>query len=410
MMKLSIIVISLIVVLFTASSNAAATTETESETLSQVREYHLRSEIVNLVEVATSNPNEASKILKKNALSTRTWNYAEQYLILLTKAIIKQSKHQHEDVILLLEEAKTLKQFIVEEQLYLPIFSKGNLMLATSYAAVKDYENAYQNKKEFVNNFDDYSEIKQENKVSQLTEKYEIAHKKEENKLLDDQNKLKERRIGDVNQQQINQQKRFALIFCIILLFVLFFLRQLKVRKKLLVLAQTDSLTGLYNRTALFHKGQKLVKNASRSQLDLSVLLFDIDHFKSINDQFGHTVGDLVLEKIAVLVDETMRARDVFARLSGEEFVAVLPNTDLAQAKAIAVRVMEKISHYNFSKFGIDRNITLSIGVANINDTSAEFDDILHAADLAMYQAKAQGRNQMVSYESIAKDQERRQL
>ena len=71
--------------------------------------------------------------------------------------------------------------------------------------------------------------------------------------------------------------------------------------------------------------------------------------------------------------------------------------------------MLEKIDQYNFSELGLNRNITLSIGVANIKDTNAEFDDILHAADLAMYQAKAQGRNQMVSYESIAKDQERRQ-
>ena len=180
--------------------------------------------------------------------------------------------------------------------------------------------------------------------------------------------------------------------------------------EKLILLATIDPLTLCGNRRALKDKLTDLISDQQRQASVVSLLLLDLDFFKKINDQFGHTVGDLVLEKIAVLVDETMRARDVFSRLSGEEFVAVLPNTDLAQAKAIAVRVMEKISHYNFSKFGIDRNITLSIGVANINDTSAEFDDILHAADLAMYQAKAQGRNQMVSYESIAKDQERRQL
>ena len=235
-------------------------------------------------------------------------------------------------------------------------------------------------------------------------------NKIEANKLLANQNKLKELRIGDVHKQQQDQQKTFLLIFCTILLFVLLFLRQLKVRRKLILLAKTDSLTGLLNRAALFNQGQKLVKIAREQQLELSVLLFDIDYFKLINDEFGHPVGDLVLEKIALLVNETMRSRDIFARLGGEEFVAMLPSTDIDQAKAIAVRVMEKIVQYNFSDLGVNSNITLSIGVANIKDTNAEFDDILHAADLAMYQAKAQGRNQMVSYESIAKDQERRQL
>lgn len=176
-----------------------------------------------------------------------------------------------------------------------------------------------------------------------------------------------------------------------------------------MLLAETDSLTALLNRAALFKKGQKLVKTAKEEQLELSVLLFDIDNFKLINDDYGHSVGDLVLKKIAQLVSETMRSRDVFARLGGEEFVAILPSSDLSHAKAIAVRVLEKVSHYNFSELGVDRNVTLSLGVANIKDTDTEFDDILHAADLAMYQAKAQGRNQIVSYESIVKDQERRQ-
>jgi diguanylate cyclase (GGDEF)-like protein len=152
------------------------------------------------------------------------------------------------------------------------------------------------------------------------------------------------------------------------------------------------------------------MKNAREQNLELSILQVDIDNFKSINDQYGHSVVDLVLTKVAQLVNETMRSRDVFARLGGEEFVATLPSSDHGQAKAIAVRVLEKVSQNNFSDLGVECPITLSIGVANIKDTKTEFDDILHAADLAMYQAKAQGRNQMVSYESVAKDQERRQL
>jgi len=328
----------------------------------------------------------------------------------LIKSKIKQHDQQHKDVITLIEEAKLLRKHIAEKQLELPVFSNAYFVLANSYAAIKDYDNAYQNKKAFVDDYNDYSDATRENTFDELTKKYEVAHKTAANKLLDNQNKLKELRIDDVHKQQQDQQKKFILIFCTILLFVLLFLRQLKVRKKLILLAQTDSLTGLLNRSALFNQGQKLVQTSREQQLDLSVLLFDIDHFKLINDEFGHPVGDLVLEKIAQLVNETMRSRDIFARLGGEEFVAMLPSTDIDQAKAIAVRVMEKIAQYNFSEQGVNSNITLSIGVANIKDTNAEFDDILHAADLAMYQAKAQGRNQMVSYESIAKDQERRQL
>ena len=410
MAKLLIIPLFLIISVICSLSIAASNENDESKILTQVNEFTLREDIVALVELSTSSPIKANEVIQKIVVDTSTFNYAEQYLILLVKAKIKQHEQQHEDVILLIEEAKLLRKHIAENQLDLPFFSNANFVLANSYAAIKDFDNAYQNKKAFVDDYNDYSDAKRESTLDKLTEKYAVADKIEANKLLANQNKLKELRIGDVHKQQQDQQKTFLLIFCTILLFVLLFLRQLKVRRKLILLAKTDSLTGLLNRAALFNQGQKLVKIAREQQLELSVLLFDIDYFKLINDEFGHPVGDLVLEKIALLVNETMRSRDIFARLGGEEFVAMLPSTDIDQAKAIAVRVMEKIVQYNFSDLGVNSNITLSIGVANIKDTNAEFDDILHAADLAMYQAKAQGRNQMVSYESIAKDQERRQL
>lgn len=383
--------------------------ENESKVLIKVNEFTLRDDIIALVELSTSAPDKAHNLVQRLAVDVSIFNTAEQYLILLAKANIKQHKQQHQDVISLIEDAKLLNIYIAEKQLDLPVFSNAYIVLANSYAKIKDYDNAYQNKKAFVDDYNDYSDTKRENTISKLTEKYDVANKVEINKLLANQNRLKELRIGDVHKQQQDLQRKFTLIIGTILLFILLFLRQLKIRKKLLFLSRTDSLTGLLNRAALFKKGKELVQVSHQKKIELSVLFFDIDYFKLINDEFGHHVGDLVLKKIAQRVNETMRARDTFARLGGEEFVVLLPCTDLAKAKAIAVRVMEKIAINDFSELGVNRSITLSIGVANIKSTGAEFDDVLHAADLAMYQAKAQGRNQMVSYESIAKDQEKRQ-
>jgi diguanylate cyclase (GGDEF)-like protein len=361
-------------------------------------QFNLKHDIVNLVEKSIISPNKAIILLKKITLKNPHFNYAEQYLILLVKANVKQYKQQHKNVVLLIEEAKLLTKYIADEQLKSPLFANAYLVLANSYETLNDYNNAYQNKKVFVDYYSDYSDAESERNIEKLTEKYELTHKIEENKLLANQNKLEELRINDVNKQQQELQRNFTLIICTILFFVLLFLRQLKVRKKLLVLAKTDSLTGLLNRTELFIQGNKLVKTAHEQQFELSVLLIDIDHFKLINTQLGHALGDLVLQKIALLVNETMRARDVFSRLGGEEFVAILPTTNIDQAKAIAVRVMEKIVQYNFADLGVNKSITLSIGVANLKDTNATFDDLLHVADLAMYQAKAQGTNQIVSY------------
>lgn len=381
----------------------------ENQTLTKVSEFTLRSDVVFLLELSNQSPNEAMDLIPNYIADMSIFNYAEQYLILLAQANIKQYQQQHHMVITILEKTTPLTKYIAQKQLNQPLFSDAYLVLAASYAALKDYKNAYHNKKKYVDDFNDYSDTKRENTVEKITEKYEVANKNQENELLDNQNKLKALHLNSVQQQQQDLQKKILLIFSTILLFVLLFLRQFKVRKKLLLLSETDSLTSLLNRAALFKQGHILIKKANAEQLELSVLLFDIDAFKEINDNLGHSVGDAVLKKIAELISETMRSRDVFARLVGEQFVAILPSSDLSHAKAIAVRVLEKISQHDFKELGVNHQITVSLGIATIKDTNAEFDDILHAADLAMYQAKALGKNQIVTYDSIVKDQERRQ-
>ncbi|GAA6172190.1 hypothetical protein NBRC116592_18600 [Colwellia sp. KU-HH00111] len=409
MSKCSIRVIFGLLIALCSYPLAAADEKQESTGLTQVSEYPLNAQVQVLAEAVTKGSIKTRSLLQQINVEGAMFNYAEQYLILLAKATIKQEEQQHQAVISLIEQAKSLRKHIVEKQLNTPFFSHANLILANSYAAIEDYNNAYLAKKAFVDEYNNYSDAKRENTVKSLTQKYEIAHKKEANALLDNQNQLKALQIGDVNQQQKDQQRNFILIFCTILLFILLFLRQLRIRHKLLILAKTDNLTGLLNRTELFNKGAKLVELANEKAQPLSVVLFDIDNFKQINDDFGHHIGDLVLKKIAGLVSETMRSRDVFARLGGEEFVAILPNTDMDKAKAIAVRVIEKITQHAFDQEGVNYQLTISIGVANLQETKAVFDDIIHAADLAMYQAKAKGQNQMVSYETISDVQERRQ-
>ncbi|MCW8832715.1 MAG: GGDEF domain-containing protein [Colwellia sp.] len=411
--------IGLLTILSTKDSFSAAQTFAEVEQqpvkavtdnvkLSKVSEHSLRPTILSILDIASQAPEEAKEKLTLLNLDISTLNVAEQYLLLLAQAKIKQHELQHAQVVELLEQAKALNEKITKQQLDLPLFADLYHVLAQSLVALNNFEAAYQAKKTYIEKFNDYSDTKRDETIALLTKKYELAHKIEANKLLDNQNKLKILQLGDVQKKQVYQQRNFILIFASILIFILLFLRQFKVRKKLLILSKTDSLTALLNRSALFSIGNKLVKSTIEHDKDLSVLLFDIDYFKQVNDNYGHHVGDLVLVEIANLVNETMRARDVVARLGGEEFVILLPDTDIDKAKAIAVRVIEKVATYSFSHLGIDRPITLSIGVANIQDTASVFDEILHAADLAMYQAKQQGRNQMINYATIAEDQERR--
>lgn len=391
----------------TVGSTKVGVTPTKIEHTNET-EYKVAINLLEELKLASHSPEEAEKNLSNYQQTLSTLNVAEQYLLLLIKGKINQHHLQHQQAIGLFEQAKTLSEGISKKQLSQPIFADLYLALAKSLEAMNDFENAYQAKKHYIEKFNDYSDEKRAKTIDLLTEEYEIARKVEANELLDNESKLNALQLDEVKKYQVHQQRNFILIFCSILIFALLFLRQFKVRKKLLFLSNTDSLTSLLNRSALFSHGQALVKQTIEQQKDLSVLLFDIDHFKNVNDEYGHQVGDLVLVEVTKLVNEAMRARDTFARLGGEEFVILLPDTNIDKAKAIAVRVTEKIAQHNFNSLGVSHPITLSIGVANIKDTTAIFEDILHAADLAMYQAKQQGRNQMVNYATIAEDQERR--
>jgi len=244
--------------------------------------------------------------------------------------------------------------------------------------------------------------------IATLTETFDIDEKNTINEQLKSKNQLKILRVAEIKQQQQDQRDHFIWIIAVAIVFILLFFKQLKVRQKLIKLARVDVLTGLANRTTLFEHGQQLVEKYNVEAFDFSVLLLDLDYFKRINDDYGHQVGDQVLITIAELINETMRTRDILARLGGEEFVALLPFADANKAKAIAMRINEKIGEYDFSAMGVKGNITLSIGVASMEAESNNFDDVLHGADLAMYQAKKQGRNQVISYQNIATKQERR--
>jgi diguanylate cyclase (GGDEF)-like protein len=407
-MNFRFIIVQLLVAIFCLPSFAqpnTLTTQNRLVTLDQTTEYAIKSKIITLLTLSAENPQKAETVLAKSSEELSSLNIGEQYIVLLLKANLAQYHNQHQQVITLLEKAKLLQAKIATKQLVSPLFANLSQVLAISLAATKNYQQAYQVKKVFIDDYNDYGDAQRDRIVKRLTKKHEITHKIETNKLLNYQNKLKALRLDDVEKKQVNQQRNFILILCTIIIFILLFVRQLKVRQKLILLTKTDRLTGLINRAALFVRGLELIETSRQQQLELSVLLFDIDDFKRINDNFSHGVGDLVLTKVAQLVSETMRSRDVFARIGGNEFVAILPSTDIDKAKAIAVRVIEKITQYDFSELGLDKNITISMGVANNHDTKALFDDLLHAADLALYQARAQGPNQMVSYSTIVKAQ-----
>lgn len=156
--------------------------------------------------------------------------------------------------------------------------------------------------------------------------------------------------------------------------------------------ARTDALTGLLNRRGLEGQMAFNVALARRSSRPLSLIAVDVDHFKQVNDSFGHEAGDEVLRRLARLLEDRLRASDVVARLGGEEFVAVLPDTDLAGAQAIAQALVDACAARADAVVG---RITVSAGVSTLTGPTDTATAMLRRADMALYEAKGQGRNRV---------------
>jgi two-component system cell cycle response regulator len=163
-------------------------------------------------------------------------------------------------------------------------------------------------------------------------------------------------------------------------------------------MAVTDDLTGLHNRRYLERQLATMVQQAVTHQKPLSVFVLDIDHFKAINDDYGHAAGDDVLREFARRVRNTVRGTDLTCRLGGEEFVVAMSDTDAALALSVGERLRQKIAEDRFRvSEGQGMKVTVSIGIASLasaNDTPA---DLLKRADEALFDAKRAGRNRVAA-------------
>ncbi len=158
--------------------------------------------------------------------------------------------------------------------------------------------------------------------------------------------------------------------------------------------AVTDELTDLYNRRAFAQMGEREVGRARRYQRPLSLILFDIDHFKVVNDSHGHLMGDHVLKVLTRLVKETTRATDIVCRYGGEEFIVLMPEATREEGLAMAERLRQEISRMTIVTAGGTLSLTVSLGVASLEPTGEDsLENLISRADRAMYQAKAAGRN-----------------
>ncbi|HKR77103.1 MAG TPA: GGDEF domain-containing protein [Rhodanobacter sp.] len=166
-------------------------------------------------------------------------------------------------------------------------------------------------------------------------------------------------------------------------------------------LARTDPLTGTLNRLALDEEAQRLFRQAEEQAGELATLMIDADHFKAINDRFGHAGGDRVLAALATCIGGHLRASDVLGRAGGEEFLVLLPDTDAAGAGALAERMRQQVARLRPLLGGEAQTITISIGVAARLPQDHHADALIHRADRALYTAKRAGRNRVATLSAI---------
>src|SRR6185369_3018737 len=231
--------------------------------------------------------------------------------------------------------------------------------------------------------------------VAQLRVQFENDQEKQKIVLLEKDNKLAEERLNI--QLRTTQLVAIAGLTGLVTAFFLGYalLSNRRHRAELIRLAERDELTGLLNRRAIVRKAVECLSRARESRGTLIIGLIDLDHFKSINDRFGHAVGDQLLQRLALAMRTTLHNREVFGRYGGEEFLVLFPDMTMDQARQSSEKLRLALRDHALRVEEQDVMVTLSLGLASFETGDVLFDQVARRADIALYFAKTQGRDRV---------------
>ncbi|TMN72022.1 hypothetical protein CWB85_08500 [Pseudoalteromonas sp. S1727] len=258
-----------------------------------------------------------------------------------------------------------------------------------------DYQLAYKYQQDFIALNDQHYNKVRELSRSRHKVQFDTKQVELEKQLLKKDKELNEFALLEIKQQQALQNTIMFSVLLLFLLLLLFSWRQYRLKRKFSLLANTDFLTGVANRRKIMDLAELQWLQLKKDNHNFCLIIFDLDHFKTINDEFGHPAGDHVLKAITEISQRAIRDNDVLGRIGGEEFLVVLSNTSRVEAVEIAYRIKSDIEKTQINYGEHVLRMTASFGVAQKGVHLNSCKDLLKNADKALYTAKERGRNRV---------------
>ncbi|MCC5865136.1 MAG: GGDEF domain-containing protein [Wenzhouxiangella sp.] len=278
-----------------------------------------------------------------------------------------------------------------------------NLVRAQALADATRYDEAYEQLLE-VRRLE--RSLQQRNNAEQLIALQATFEVRDRTRLLDQAETeavLKQAEISALQKAQFWQRLALIVMAILLLTMLLWGSRQRGQRRRMWDLARRDSLTGLANRRAFLETAELELSRMQHGQAGPVLLAIDLDHFKQVNDRYGHPAGDQVLITVANVLRASARADDLISRLGGEEFSLMLPRATNKEAMTVAKRLLRTLEETHFGDIAPDLRLTCSIGIASASEAkSMSLSELMVRADRRLYAAKAAGRNQVIAEENTA--------
>lgn len=296
-----------------------------------------------------------------------------------------------EDALNQLEAATSIINTLNDDQLNQDLHANWS----EYYQAVDNYKAALEHYKKSVNYMQRVQEQTQDKQVQEIMVRLEIKEQETTNELLKKENQLQQL---ELQEQQTSYYLLIWIIisgFLVVIIVSAFLYQQWRARKNFAELALKDDLTNAPNRRAIVRICKKGLEQAREQQRQLALAVIDFDHFKSINDQFGHDVGDHVLQRFAEVAKQSLRNQDNFGRLGGEEWLLVFFDVSKEDAKNIFERITDELNSKPIEGLPDDYRITFSMGFTNAHPED-DFDSLYKRADNVLFEAKDKGRERLI--------------